>query len=58
MIYPCYLAVNIPPRFSQVLYSIIFKSCPPNIFDGIAKAEIHMFRDLDALDSRGMVLVM
>jgi hypothetical protein len=51
MIDPCYFAVNIPPRFSQVLYSIIFQSCPPNIFDGIAKAEIHMFRDLDALNA-------
>ena len=42
------LAFQIPNRFFQVLAPAFFL-VPPNVFEGVAKVEIHVHRKFDAL---------
>src|SRR5260221_14383496 len=49
-----YLPVEIPARLPQVLDRVVLQISPPDILDGIAKAEAHMLSDINALDTRLM----
>lgn len=43
--------VDVPSGFHQVLSGVTFESCTPQVFHGIAFAEIHVLCDVDTLDT-------
>src|SRR5258706_2284528 len=47
-----YLPVEVPARLLQILDRIVLQIGPPDILDGVAKAEAHMLSDIDLLDTR------
>ena len=46
--------VDVPHRFFQVLNGVVLQVGTPDVLNRVAKAEVHVFRHLDALDVAGV----
>ena len=46
--------MEVPDRLLQILNRRLFPICSPDVFNCISQAEIHVLRNLDALDSAGV----
>jgi hypothetical protein len=46
--------VDVPHRFLQVFDGVVLQVGTPDVLDRVAKAEVHVFRHLNALDVAGV----
>jgi hypothetical protein len=48
---PLNFSVDIPPGLLEIFNGIVFQVGTPDVLDSIAKTEVHVLSDLDALDT-------
>ena len=46
--------VDVPHRFFKVFNGVVLEVGTPDVLNGVPKAEVHVFCDLDALDVTGV----
>ena len=54
---PLDLSLDIPSGFFEILDLAVLLAGPPDVFDGIAPAEVKMLGDCDTLDAARVALV-
>ena len=50
-------SVDVPGCFGEVFDCVAFGSCSPDVFDGVAEVEAHVFGYLDAFYAAWVVFV-